>query len=58
MKAQTPTYAPEPNGITADKMTLMDMLKLLEKDVRKTEKASEKFKATCEKLGFFTEDNF
>lgn len=58
MKPEQSTYAPEPNGIKSDKMTLMDMLKLLEKDVRKNEKASEKFKATCEKLGFFTEDNF
>lgn len=55
MKPQTPTYTPEPNGITSDKMTLMDMLKLLEKDVRKTEKASEKFQKTCDSLGFIFE---
>lgn len=55
MKPQTPTYAPEPNGVTSDKMTLMDMLKLLEKDVRKTEKASEKFQKTCDSLGFIFE---
>lgn len=55
MKPQTPTYSPEPNGVTADKMTLMDMLKLLEKDVRKTEKASEKFQKTCDSLGFIFE---
>jgi len=55
MKPQTPTYSPEPNGITADKMSLMDMLKLLKKDVRKTEKASEKFQKTCDSLGFIFE---
>lgn len=55
MKAQAPTYAPEPNVVTADKMALMDMLKLLEKDVRKTEKASEKFQKTCDSLGFIFE---
>lgn len=55
MKPQTPTYAPEPNGVTADKMTLMDMLKILEKDVRKTEKASEKSQKTCDSLGFIFE---
>ncbi len=54
----TPTYTPEPNEVASDKMALMDMLNLLEKDVRKTEKASEKFQKTCERLGFFTEDNF
>jgi len=54
MKPQTPTYAPEPNGVTSDKMTLMDMLKLLEKEVRKTEKASEKFQKTCTRHGIIT----
>lgn len=54
----TPTYAPEPNAVTSQQLGLMDMLKLLEKDVRKTEKASEKFKNTCDKLGFYTEENF
>lgn len=52
------TYPPQPNAVSIQKLGLIDMLKLLEKDVRKTEKASEKFKATCERLGFFTEDNF
>ena len=55
MKPEQPTYAPEPNGVTSDKMTLMDMLKLLEKDVRKTEKASEKSQKTCDSLGFIFE---
>jgi hypothetical protein len=54
----TAPYTPEPNASSGQELSLIDMLNTLEKDVTSSETASEKFKKTCDKIGFYTEDNF
>lgn len=51
----TPTYPPQPKAVSSEQMSLADMLKMLEKNVTATEKASEKFQKTCDSLGFIYE---
>lgn len=51
----TPSYTPEPNASSGQELSLMDMLKTLEKDVTSSETASEKFKKTCDSFGLIFE---